>query len=61
MNVYTVLINDGYETFQGVFASDIDAAIWIESQEGYQKGWYEYQIVKSKLGEAVDMFEREIV
>jgi len=61
MNVYTVLVNDGYETFLGVFASDIDAATWIKSQEGYQNGWYEYQIVKSKLGEAVDMFEREIV
>lgn len=61
MKVYTVLVNDGYETFQGVFACDIDAVTWIESQEGHQKGWYEYQIVESELGEAVDQFERKYV
>lgn len=62
MKVYTVLLDDGeFENFQGVFACDIDAVTWIETQEGYQKGWYKYNIVESELGEAVDLFERNYV
>ena len=59
MQVYTVLLDDGeHEHFLGVFPNDIEAVIWIEEQEGYQKSWYEYKIVKSTLGEGVDLLKR---
>lgn len=56
MRVFSVLLgNCEICDFLGVFASHEDADAFIRRQEGFVRGWYEYGIVASELGEEVDL------
>ncbi len=55
MLVYSVLLDDGeHFTFCGVFDSPESADRYVRSLEGFQRGWYQYGIVESRLGEPLE-------
>jgi hypothetical protein len=57
MKVYSVIQQEPYSSSDllGVFGSREEAFECIKRQEGYQKKWYHYGIVKSDLGQDIDM------
>jgi hypothetical protein len=55
MRVYSVLLDDGERyDFLGVFGSFEDAEAFIRGREGFIRGWYQFGVVGSELGEEVD-------
>lgn len=58
MRVFSVLRSVPYESCDllGVFGSREQAVDYIQRQEAYQKGHYDYGVVESELGQEIDFF-----
>jgi hypothetical protein len=58
MKVYSVLRHEKYESTDllVVFGSRQECLDYIERQEGYIEGWYDYGVVESELGQEIDFF-----
>lgn len=58
MKVFSVLRSVPYESSDllGVFGSREQAVDYIQRQDGYQKGHYDYGVVESELGQEIDFF-----
>ena len=58
MKVFSVLRNEPYENSDllVVYGSRVECEDYIQRQEGFQKGWHNYGIVESELGQEIDFF-----
>lgn len=58
MKVFSVLQNEQYQGSEllVIYGSRQECLDYIQRLDGYKKGWHEYGIVESELGQEIDIF-----